>query len=922
MRKNEKLLRKVFAGLVAAACVATAVPASVFASEVVDVYEDEAVISESEAEVTENASAEDEFADEVIVEEEVSEPDKEENPDLTKAKEIKLNKEVTGTTSMDSFAIYKFKPDTTGRYAINGSYTVQGYPELKGEFLLRMFDGDKYVTNPGDGCYYHDNRSSYNLENEPYDLIKDTWYYLVAEPRREGPPIDFNFTVSLMYEVTLSTKEDPVDVAFNKEYVGHYCREFMNTDHGKLGCTQHYYKFSLKEPGTFTFHIEDDSARPTYPYKTFTVYTICNNINDIGSNTGTNMSWQYHTHDKEGYKTTTHNTWLDTGDDSDEARISLLAGEYYLVIWGSIGTGYDKALNYKFKLKDYKALQKKGSETLLIDTRINGSNDNSNYTATGYGEYYENEAMPVVETNKYYRGILTEDSRIDYYHFTLPKNGPLYMTLEPDDCIGKCFITLRYWSKDPRYGNSEVIMQNDEYCATPGKPLNSLQLRNSYYEDPSIIYKKPKTEFMAGEYVIGILTQKVTDESNKINLGESGQYRFMISTGKNTDKPVKSLKLDPTVIPMSVSEKVTLKAYVNSDATDPTVDFKVEPEGVAKVTKITDTPVKGVTEFEVEALTKGQAKITVTTNGVNSKQKALTAECIVSVIDSKACGYLVEKQKVDLKTAGYFNDSTIGKNDKFEVAPKGVGSVSNGIFTAKKACEEVTITWTRKEEKVYVPQGRVTLTIEKPKYYKDAKNKDIKATNLLLKRRDEVRPEDMIDSEGLHIMPNYYECNDKKGLVEFDNTTGVIRVFGSGNFKVTAYYGYDTEAAKSEDKNVRKNAGKNAGKIEYTVKAKLPTVKDAKVKPNKAGGKDKIVTITVANVPTGIKLTADAWKAVKVDADGKPTSEKADFEPSPVEAKGSCTKCTVAIPAATPAQTFAVVVTVDGEDYPSIVTIQ
>jgi hypothetical protein len=180
----------------------------------------------------------------------------------------------------------------------------------------------------------------------------------------------------------------------------------------------------------------------------------------------------------------------------------------------------------------------------------------------------------------------------------------------------------------------------------------------------------------------------------------------------------------------------------------------------------------------------------------------------------------------------------------------------------------------------------------------------------------------MIDSEGLHIMPNYYECNDKKGLVEFDNTTGVIRVLGSGNFKVTAYYGYDTEAAKSEDKNVRKNAGKNAGKIEYTVKAKLPTVKDAKVKPNKAGGKDKIVTITVANVPTGIKLTADAWKAVKVDADGKPTSEKADFEPSPVEAKGSYTKCTVAIPAATPAQTFAVVVTVDGKDYPSIVTIQ
>ncbi|MBO4266238.1 MAG: Ig-like domain-containing protein [Lachnospiraceae bacterium] len=914
MRKNEKLLRKVFAGLVAAACVATAVPASVFASETVDVYEDEAVISESEAEVTENASAEDEFADEVIVEEEVSEPDKEENPDLTKAKEIKLNKEVTGITSMESFAIYKFKPDTTGRYAINGSYTVQGYPELKGEFLLRLFDGDKYVTSRTDGCYYHDNRSSYNLENEPYDLIKDTWYYLVAEPRREGPPIDFNFTVSLMYEVTLSTKEDPVDVAFNKEYVGHCCPDgFMNTDHGKLGYIQHYYKFSLKEPGTFTFHIEDDSTRPTYPYKTNTVYTICNNIDDILSSTGTNMSWQYHTHDKESYATTTHNTWLNTGDDSDEARISLLAGEYYLVIWGNIGTGYDKALNYKFKLKDYKALQKKGSETLLIDTRVNGSNDNVNFKATGYGEYYEKEAMPVVETNKYYRGILTEDSRIDYYHFTLPKKGPLYMTLESDDCIGKCFVTLRYWSNNPRFyseSGTDVIMQSDEYCATPDKPLNSTQLLNSYYEDPSIVYKKLKPEFMAGEYVIGILTQKVTDESNKINLGESGQYRFMISTGKNTDKPVKSLKLDPTVIPMSVSEKATLKAYVNSEATDPTVDFKVEPEGIAKVTKITDTPVKGVTEFEVEALTKGQAKITVTTNGVNSKQKALTAECVVSVIDSKACGYLAEKQKVDLKTADYFNDSTIGKNDKFEVTPKGVGSVSNGFFTAKKECENVTVTWYRKDEKVYVPQGKITLIIEKPKYFKDGK-KDIKNKDVV-RKGDEVTPSQMINSEGLHIIPNYYDCNAKEGFVEFDHTTGLLKVLKSGNFKVTAYYGYDASAGK--------NAAKNAGKIEYTVKAKLPTVKDAKIKPN-ASGKDKIVTITVSNVPKDIKLTADAWKAVKVGEDGKPTSEKADFEPSPVAVKESYTKCTVAIPAGTPAQKFAVVVTVDGADYPAIVTV-
>ena len=174
-----------------------------------------------------------------------------------------------------------------------------------------------------------------------------------------------------------------------------------------------------------------------------------------------------------------------------------------------------------------------------------------------------------------------------------------------------------------------------------------------------------------------------------------------------------------------------------------------------------------------------------------------------------------------------------------------------------------------------------------------------------------VRVEDFCDSLRHDISA---ECFDVVTLDEGFATNGKLTVEKTGSVKVTAYYGTDK---------------KTAAKMVYTIKSKMPGIKDVKAKPNavKANAKDKVVTVSVTNVPKSVKLTADNWKIVKATEDSSgvtltteaPDSEKIKI--TPLE-KGNYTKASISIAPGTEAQVLAVVVTIAGVDYQGIVRIQ
>ncbi len=154
----------------------------------------------------------------------------------------------------------------------------------------------------------------------------------------------------------------------------------------------------------------------------------------------------------------------------------------------------------------------------------------------------------------------------------------------------------------------------------------------------------------------------------------------------------------------------------------------------------------------------------------------------------------------------------------------------------------------------------------------------------------------------------------KNGLASIDGT-GRVTVLKPGSIKVTALYG----------------EGKNASKMVYTIKSKVPFIKEAKVKPDavKAKAKDKAVTLAVSNLPKSVKLTADDWKIrtaildeqgnVTGYSDVEPDSEKIKFTPG---VKNDYSKATVTVAPGTETQTVAVIATIDGVEYPGYVTIQ
>ncbi|MCR5687217.1 MAG: leucine-rich repeat domain-containing protein, partial [Lachnospiraceae bacterium] len=242
--------------------------------------------------------------------------------------------------------------------------------------------------------------------------------------------------------------------------------------------------------------------------------------------------------------------------------------------------------------------------------------------------------------------------------------------------------------------------------------------------------------------------------------------------------------------------------------------------------------------------------------------------------EPKVCPNVVTKQKVDLSLTDYFGAEFENK-DSWTVEPKTLGSVSKGIFTAKKP-GEVTVTWMDKDKDL---KGIAKFAIEVPEidYPINPKNGK-KLTTFTYNRIDETIDVSSLISTPSGLTPAKYECTDKNGKnFRFDAENNTLTVKKTGTCKINVYYNYgDNE--------------RNAAKIPISIKASLPKLKEKQnLKENKS------TTIAITNVQDDLDVTwgAFVYEYDEDEYDEWPESEDLIIEEVP-ESNGRKCKITAA----------------------------
>lgn len=265
--------------------------------------------------------------------------------------------------------------------------------------------------------------------------------------------------------------------------------------------------------------------------------------------------------------------------------------------------------------------------------------------------------------------------------------------------------------------------------------------------------------------------------------------------------------------------------------------------------------------------------------------------------ETKVCPNVVSKQKVDLSTEDYFG-KTFEKNDKWTVDPKACGSVSKGIFAAKKS-GEATVTWTDKDKNV---KGIIKFGGEEPviDYPVNPKNGKKLSTKTYYRINEEIDVTKLISTE-TGLTPVRYECTDKKGKnFSFDESTNTLKVLKSGTCKINVYY----------------NSGNNekyAAKYPISIKASLPKIKEKlSLKANKS------TTVSISNVQKDLKVE---WTAYEYDEDGNEV--QSDDLTLEVDPKSGGRKCKITASDNKGAEVLLIAVVGEEKDkYPCKVTIK
>ncbi len=786
--------------------------------------------------------------------------------DLNGAAEVTLNTHVIGNVASESKVFYKFTPNKTGIYLLNASSTD--------EKSYEVFDIPEW--NKGISVKA---LSEKEVDNEALDLRAGVTYYIMVKGSSSSKTEDFTFTLSFKEEVEEYDADAPKEINFGQEYKGKLYPDFrsnhdyINAGDGTKAYGHHYYKFVVQKHGRLTF-TSDSSDKG--------IYWSIKDVKDVEDAPEKKFYWR-----PEGSSAITgKNTYT----------IDLIPATYYVKLDSSSEYNYTE---YSFKMT-FKEIKAEKDEKPELDNVFGGSRS-------------EQEQAVLIDMDQKYvaQSSCDNENRFDWYKFTLTGNSRLHVSLSSEEVNSLGFYMYK--------GNGDPISlyPTDAWQAGVGKSLVGQPVCTSYPDSQS---KKP-SPFAEGTYYFAIQKHG------------TGNYKFEISTKEKT--PITGLKVvgtdgkTVTSVAVPVNKTISLNAIVLPEtAYDRTVTWVSDDTNVATVENGVITGLKGGCK----------ATITVTTNSKNKSGKPLTAKIKVDVVDveiselNRLCDLsanVVSKEKVNLISDDYFGkDFKTNKNDKWIVLntetgkpDKTLGSVAKGVFTGGKTGGQVTVVRQVKVGKTYVDSGKVTFTNEVPKYFKDEKKKDIKTANLLVDKGAYVMPEQMIDFAGATVLPDYYECSDKKNAnFDFNPATGVVVAKKSGSCKITAYYGSNN----GQDK-------KNAGKIEYTVKAKIPTVKDITVKNIGKITKDKKITVTVGNVSkeAAAALKAENWsiESVKLveDESGKhfeglgTVPELITF--NPIE-KGGYTKCELVLPPGTAANQYvAVTLTINGVQYTSYVSI-
>ena len=869
MSRKGRLYRKFLAGVLAAAFTVTAAPQAVFADEAYVVEEAETFERAGEIPDVTEASGEGEVLEGEIKDEAVLEGNEiaeHKGYVYTDAIPAELGKE-SSTVMYPSKENKETGKNDRYRYFVydiaeNGIYNFKAAASAPMEYEIGLAD-DKYPNTAGRRRYMIVPKG----ENEKEKYLHAGKYYLEIYTNEDVDEANVSFTLSFKEFVYRSDEKNPEEIKIGDEK-SQKLRNLRPLPDDDCSYDRHFYSLNLDTAGVATISFTDD-----YKGDKHTSMVINNAANEPESY----FEEIIKTNGFEEFRSTSY-TWID----KDTIKLSLPGGRYNIRLYCD---SIEEEPVYKFCFKEFKALEAgKNEKVILGDEKLGGSNDWPDPLDTDWGKYYsadKNGPMPSIEPGQKYRSIMTRDSKVDYFQFELKKDGPLYLTADSEEIGELEFEMIKLEPKLNMYTSVTTRLSNgqDSIIAGVKAPLKNSQLEISL--DKTGVWKYYK-DFPAGKYVLYIHTHrggyhnKDASEDQVLNkFGETGIYAFNLSTGKSTAKPVTKLTLDNTNITMSVSSANQLKATVApSNADDVGVTFEVTgDEGVIEVSEnsISGNSAKpGVTEYTIRALIPGKAVIRFTTSGSNSKGEHLTAECTVSVVEGKAAPAVATKQKIDLSDEAYFGKIVDKKNDKFIVLAadgktKGIGSVSKGIFTAKKPgtviiTRQVKDTSGKKARYVSV-SPQLTLEIETPKYLqKDKKKKDIK-TFTLTKRTATISPCQVIS--GNNITPSGYLFSNEKNF-EVDKATGAVTAKSNGTCKVTVLYG----------DNERKLAAKS---YTYTVKAVLPTIKD------------NVSVKAAAKKPLVVKLTKVSENAVREwRLEGVSRNEAGEDIPDGIEVSANC----------------------------------
>lgn len=704
---------------------------------------------------------------------------------------------------------YKFTVDDTARYDI---VFDKGDSSWSDETTYVVSDRDK---EPNDNYYNNYVRwDSEDVGTGDYpldsflDLEKGTTYHIIVENSSDSPNVlPYSFKITKRQAVT--HRKDEADkptskIEFDKTYNKIFVSNFRHDKYRNRFDEEEGYRV-YPDPNAFGFDYQ-------YTYQYFKIVvpsagrlTIdVNSENDIIGRMASSVdimkaAWRWD---------------LETLSGHSQKSVDVIPGTYYL------GFGLvDQIAPYSFSVSFDPVVVAK-DEKSGFDKDLNGTN-------TSW------EAKESILTNQKYvaQSAYGDEHNSDWFAFELKNASPVYFSISSTkikNIIVGVYVSTIY--NEPRYTYPQWTAEMDNY-----EPIAGVQMQIPDEDE----HGKYTALLPKGLYYIQI--QKHAD---------TGDYRFEVST--KVPNPVKSVDITDknsgkslNNISLQVNETRELEAKVLPvDAADVSVTWESDNESIAKINS------SGV----VTGVAEGSCKITVTSVGLDSKGQPVTDSITVTVKDkgenpdkpepepepdpeTKICPNVVTKQKVDLSIADYFGQS-FEKKDKWTVSNTKIGSVSKGIFTAKKP-GTVTVTWMDKDKNV---KGIAKFDVEAPEidYPINPKNSK-KLTTFTYYRIDEEVDVTKLISTPTGLKPVKYECTDKKGKnFSFDPDTNILTVLKTGNCKINVYYNYgDNE--------------KYAGKHTINIKSSLPKLKE-KLKLTAT----KSTTVTISNVQEDLQVS---WKA-------------------------------------------------------------